>query len=69
MKSSSKWQRPILQSVLPVIERSQHVSTKEDSVISVARWMAYEHFAGNIELPVLDEDLTDKWDSPVARIK
>ena len=45
MKSSSKWQRPILQSVLPVVERPQHVSTNEETVISVSRWMAYEHFS------------------------
>ncbi len=45
MRSGGKWQRPILQSVLPVIERSQHVSTSQETVAGVARWMAYEHFA------------------------
>ena len=44
MRSTSKWRRPILQSVLPVVERCRYVSTAEERVRSVARWMAYEHF-------------------------
>ncbi|NOX68908.1 MAG: hypothetical protein GXP15_06965 [Gammaproteobacteria bacterium] len=45
MRTGSKWQRPILKSVLPVIESSRHVSTSEDAITSVARWMAYEQFS------------------------
>lgn len=45
MRPGSKWQRPILKSVLSVIESSRHVSTSEDAVASVARWMAYEQFS------------------------
>jgi len=45
MRTGTKWQRPILQSVLPVIKRSRHVSTSGDAVASVARWMAYEQFS------------------------
>lgn len=45
MRSGSKWQRPILKSVLPVVESSRHVSTSEDGIASVAAWMAYEQFS------------------------
>ena len=45
MRSGSKWQQPILRSVLPVVESSRHVSTSEDAVASVAAWMAYEQFS------------------------
>ena len=45
MQTSSKWQKPVLKSVLPVIEQSTHVSTSLDKVQEVASWMAYEHFS------------------------
>ena len=39
------WESPVLRSVIPVVERSRHVSTSGDAVERVARWMAYEEFA------------------------
>ncbi len=38
------WERPVLQSVMPVIENSKHVQTSQNAVESVADWMAYETF-------------------------
>jgi hypothetical protein len=37
-------QSPVLQSVLPVIERSSNVRTNPDEIRRVASWMAYEEF-------------------------
>jgi hypothetical protein len=42
--TSSYWSKPVLESVLPVIEESRHVATSTAAVESVARWMAYEDF-------------------------
>ncbi len=33
---------PVLDSVMPVIERSKHVRTNVDKIVEHARWMAYE---------------------------
>jgi hypothetical protein len=41
---SSYWNRPVLQSVIPVIEQSLHVRTSPEAVQAVASWMAYETF-------------------------
>jgi hypothetical protein len=38
------WSMPVLTSIMPVIQQSQHVTTSRDAVTSVARWMAYEDF-------------------------
>lgn len=38
------WESPILQSVLPVIDASRHVTTHPDAIERVADWMAYEEF-------------------------
>jgi putative queuosine salvage protein len=38
------WSKPVLESVLPVIEDSRHVRTSTAAVESVASWMAYEDF-------------------------
>ncbi len=43
MQASSKWQAPVLTSVMPVVERSRHVSTSEGSITSVARRVAHEN--------------------------
>jgi hypothetical protein len=41
---SNYWNRPVLQSVIPVIEQSRHVRTSPEAVQAVAGWMAYETF-------------------------
>jgi hypothetical protein len=38
------WHRPVLRSVVPVIEQSRHVRTSVEAVGAVAGWMAYESF-------------------------
>ena len=38
------WNRPVLESVIPVIEQSRHVATSPEAVQAVAGWMAYETF-------------------------
>ncbi len=38
------WSKPVLESVLPVIEESRHVRTSTAAVESAASWMAYEDF-------------------------
>jgi len=38
------WERPVLESVMPVIEESKHVQTSRSAVDAVASWMAYETF-------------------------
>lgn len=38
------WERPVLQSVIPVVENSRHVTTSPDAIDAVAGWMAYETF-------------------------
>lgn len=43
-RTARYWSRPVLQSVIPVVERSRHVRTSPDAVASVASWMAYEEF-------------------------
>ena len=42
--TASYWSKPVLESVLPVIEESRHVGTSTAAIESVARWMAYEDF-------------------------
>jgi hypothetical protein len=42
--AASYWSKPVLESVLPVVEESRHVRTSTDAVESVATWMAYEDF-------------------------
>lgn len=39
------WEQPVLRSVIPVIERSQHVLTSTEAIAAVAGWMAYEDFS------------------------
>ena len=43
--SASYWEKPVLRSVVPVVERSRHVHTSPEAVTRVAGWMAYEEFA------------------------
>lgn len=43
MKSGA-WNRPVLQSIIPVIGESRHVTTHLAAIDSVAGWMAYEEF-------------------------
>ena len=38
------WDRPVLTSVLPVVEHSHSVRTSHDAVHAVALWMAHEEF-------------------------
>ena len=45
MHESQLWESPVLQSVLPVVEASQHVRISEEAIRRVAAWMAYEEFA------------------------
>ena len=45
MHESRLWESPVLQSVLPIVEASEHVRISEDEIRRVARWMAYEEFA------------------------
>ena len=45
MHESQLWESPVLQSVLPVVEASQHVRISEEAIRRVAGWMAYEEFA------------------------
>ena len=40
----SAWDRPVLKSVGPVIAQSESVSTNVESIVTVARWMAFEEF-------------------------
>lgn len=40
----SAWDRPVLQSVVPVIAQSESVNTNVESIATVARWMAFEEF-------------------------
>lgn len=42
--ASGAWNRPVLESVMPVIDESLHVNTNLPTIDSVARWMAYEEF-------------------------
>jgi len=42
--SASYWEQPVLQSVMPVVENSRHVTTSRDAVDAVAKWMAFETF-------------------------
>lgn len=42
--NASHWARPVLQSVLPVVESARNVQTSIDAIHGVARWMAYEEF-------------------------
>ncbi|GMR03058.1 MAG: hypothetical protein BMS9Abin20_1418 [Acidimicrobiia bacterium] len=42
--SASYWGRPVLESVIPVVESSHHVRTSRDAVRAVAGWMAFEEF-------------------------
>jgi AcrR family transcriptional regulator len=42
--TATYWQRPVLRSVVPVIEQSRHVQTSVEAVGAVAAWMAYETF-------------------------
>lgn len=44
MHESQLWESPVLQSVLPVVEASQHVRISEEAIRRVAAWMAYEEF-------------------------
>ena len=44
MHDSPVWSSPVLQSVVGVVERSQHVTTHLEAVEKVASWMAYEEF-------------------------
>ncbi|MEN8239918.1 MAG: queuosine salvage family protein [Actinomycetota bacterium] len=41
---AAHWSTPVLESVLPVVEMSQHVRTSPEAVRSVAGWMAHEEF-------------------------
>jgi hypothetical protein len=41
---SNYWKRPVLESVIPVVEGSRHVATSRDAIQAVAGWMAYETF-------------------------
>ncbi len=41
---ASYWDRPVLESVIPVVENSRHVRTSPDAVRAVAGWMAFEAF-------------------------
>ena len=43
--NANYWNRPVLRSVVPVIEQSRHVRTSRAAVEQVAGWMAYEEFA------------------------
>lgn len=45
MHESRLWESPVLQSVLPIVEASEHVRISEDEIRRVAGWMAYEEFA------------------------
>ncbi len=38
------WDRPVLQSIRPVIAQSESVRTNAESIATVARWMAFEEF-------------------------
>ena len=54
MPRISAWEKPVLRSVIPVVEASGHVHTSEAAVDRVARWMAYEEFTmpdGSVEGP------------------
>ena len=42
--TSGAWRRPVLRSVVPVVEASRHVVTSHDAIAAVAGWMAYEEF-------------------------
>ena len=44
MPTSAHWNSPVLRSVLPVVERSTHVTTSSTAVERVASWLAYEDF-------------------------
>ena len=43
--TASYWSKPVLESILPVIEESRHVRTSTSAVESVANWMAFEDFS------------------------
>jgi hypothetical protein len=61
---SRYWDMPVLASVAPVIERSEHVHTSQEAIERVAGWMAYEDFTFPAEPPAdpfgagLDTDQT-----------
>jgi Queuosine salvage protein len=42
--TANYWSRPVLRSVIPVVEASRHVRTSPEGIWSVAAWMAYEEF-------------------------
>jgi hypothetical protein len=44
VRASQIWESPVLQSVLPVVDASQHVRISEEAIRQVAKWMAYEEF-------------------------
>ena len=44
MFESPFWATPVLQSVLPVVKASRHVTTNTDEIERVAGWLAYEPF-------------------------
>ena len=46
MPRSNAWGSPVLRSVVPVVESSRHVRTSLEAIDQVAKWMAYEDFAG-----------------------
>lgn len=44
MHEIARWNSPVLDSTLPVIEASRSVRTNREAIRSVAGWMAYEEF-------------------------
>jgi hypothetical protein len=56
-RSLRAWERPVLQSVVPIIDGTRHVTTSHEAVERVADWMAYEELgvpAGGPAGPSLD---------------
>jgi hypothetical protein len=49
------WDAPVLQSIEPVIPSTTLVTTDEDAIETVARWMAWEEFPSATPEPVTDD--------------
>lgn len=52
------WSRPVMQSVMPVVEEARHVTVDIDTIDTVARWLAHEEFGTAPSGPQFDVGLT-----------
>lgn len=50
-RSLRAWERPVLQSVVPIVDGTRHVTTSHEAVEKVAEWMAYEELGAPVGGP------------------